>query len=938
MGSFRISDNHVLNSSNTHITHHVHNGPDTDNLRTWMSAEARKAKSRRTSLPDRYQPRLTERIMQETCFETCLSQKAGTVVLKGSMGAGKTTTARGLIKAMRSRVDMITAYVLFGFNLTAGYEPRKVMMRFLHQVVDTTDEEQRALVLDLYERYPDECPSVEETADALCAVIDHIVHNQNKTTCIVLDGLDEFGDWDKLASLLGHLARIQERTKCGILMTTRLDEGGVTRSFAQATYLEISASAKDIENYVCNFSPGHTVAQLLARDPECMSQIVSSVVCGSGGLFLLATLNTHHIMRAVTKHDFRTAIDEVRAIMVQPLAIDESALERVIFPKAFDRHFRRLFASSAQSAHSRQQVQDAKDILAFMRDAARPLHVDELLYMLALRGRPENVDESTLRNVKDLPLITQGMMNVTSNGLVQFIHPWLLKYLWKLRDRTLPDSNIILAKLCLRYLSSSRFSDGPCSSKVALDQRLAASPFLDYAARYWPKHYASATKNASQSVVASLQSSALDFLQRHGSVSCARQVMLIPDHILERRNRLYVRDLAEDKVKERYCVLVCRSTKAKRPGYVDLYNVGRNCGLHLVALLNLDDLAKTASLSMDKSLLNAVNGSAETPLHIAIVHSGPTLVNHLVSNGADLNAQDDEGRSPWHIAAAYGKADAIKIMLNQPPSVLNVNAPVQLGSARWNGHSYVITSAEPGKVSKWTERAISGSTAIHLAARNGHIGVLELILEDGRADFALEDGDGMTAFHKACKYGRLDVVKLLMSLDNASAARRSKKDGRIGLHLACKYSEGHEVAKYLLSVSPESCHLLDHHGEVALHHAAVGQDARNLQLLLQLPTINANVTNHKHKTPLMLAAFNPNAGFDMLMRHNDVELPLKIGSMSLPEFVRERRQLVARNVLRCAQERSTGHDQAQSHVSQLGHLAERISVSGPRPLTPLVYR
>ena len=53
-----------------------------------------------------------------------------------------------------------------------------------------------------------------------------------------------------------------------------------------------------------------------------------------------------------------------------------------------------------------------------------------------------------------------------------------------------------------------------------------------------------------------------------------------------------------------------------------------------------------------------------------------------------------------------------------------------------------------------------GQTALHEAARNGKIQVVEALLNAG-ADKALKDEDGKTALEEAQKEGHTAIVKLL---------------------------------------------------------------------------------------------------------------------------------------------------------------------------------
>ncbi|KAK3675341.1 hypothetical protein LTR78_004851 [Recurvomyces mirabilis] len=932
VASYRISDNHVTNSSNTNITHHVYNGAGADELQVWLSSKARKVHSRHISLPEVFVPGFTRHIARQPDFQACLSQKAASLMLRGSMGAGKTTTIRGLVRDLREVQEVAVAYVLFDFHLPTGHESQKVLMRFVDQLADLKDEEQRSHVLDLHDRYSKEWPSADEIAEMLIAVIQHLAHTRSKAICIFLDGLDEFIDQSKLSNLLRHLAKVQAQTNCGLVMTSRLREVSVTSMFGQCPELIISAYPADVKTFVRGFAPGNTVARLKAeRGSEFIEDIANVVTAGARGLFLLATLNTAYIMNADTEDEFRAALKQVSLDSTNSTDLDEAALEHKVLRKAFDRHIDRLFVSDRHTEHRRRQARDARDILAFMRDAIRPLNFQELLHLLALRDHRGEFGAGALRDPNDLAAITQGLMYIGKSGSVHFIHPWLKTYLQIPRRRIVMDSNAIITQSCLRYLLWHRFTLGPCGDNVELDKRLLDSPLLSYAAKSWTVHYAAAMETLNEDCAQSLRAIALVFLRCDASVSTARQVMLLSDHATEVHSDS-LENVVGGRTNSRTSVLVSLATAAARPGSVDPFRIGRTTGLHLAAALSLNDLATNLTADANKEVLSHRNGLGQTPLHEAVIARNRFLVELLVRQGAILDACNDEGLSPWHIAAALGSVDVMEIMMGHANRDFSINGRVRPRASRWHGQAYETTSLQPQAISIKTERALSGCTALHLAARNGHVDVVKLIMSDERVETSIEDDDGMTTFHKACKYGHIDVVKLLISFDSSWPERRSNVDGRTGLHLACKYKAGFEVAKWLLQHHTGCCDIRDRHSESALHHAAAGEDSRSVQLLLDHSMTDVHALNDRRKNALVLAAFNPNEGFDMFLRSAKVDRKVRIGTISVAEFVVERKKALHRQAFSQA---GAGTARRRSDEAfELSRLADRLSETVLRPFTP----
>jgi ankyrin repeat protein len=56
-------------------------------------------------------------------------------------------------------------------------------------------------------------------------------------------------------------------------------------------------------------------------------------------------------------------------------------------------------------------------------------------------------------------------------------------------------------------------------------------------------------------------------------------------------------------------------------------------------------------------------GNGWTPLHAAAANGHTRMVETLIEQGADINAQDLAGSTPLHLAAARGHTDTISILL-----------------------------------------------------------------------------------------------------------------------------------------------------------------------------------------------------------------------------------------------------------------------------------
>jgi ankyrin repeat protein len=644
--------------------------------------------------------------------------------------------------------------------------------------------------------------------------------------------------------------------------------------------------------------------------------------------FSMVELNTSFILSAPTEENFHRAIEEVCATTPPLRDGNENTLESTGFRTVFERQIQRLFQNTHTSS-DRRRVQNSRDIIAFTRDANRKLRINELLHLLALRSSTGEFSDTALEDPQDLLLITQGLIKIDTNDLVHFVHPWLQLYLQN--DAAFPDAHQRLAELCIKYLRWPRFSHGPCDSMADIRKIISRAPFWVYAIENLHKHYTSACQRKDQ---AQLRRSIQAFLRHQSAVTCAQQLIrFFGEEVVDRQ---HVAELVRETFGDVHPAFVGDNSIAKWLDDHDLYwcSSETTTSLHLAILLQLDTFALELLDATGSILLNATNGLGETPLHLAVVHSCEALVDRLVLHTRDLNACDRRGMSPWHVAAACGSSTAV-ITLRRSAGRLDFNARVQPIEHRRSAKTTRPSRISPRISSTWNDRELSGSTALHLAARNGHLEIVKQITADTRCDSTIEDDDGMTPFHKACKYGRLEIVEHLIA-QGWCPEQQSRKDGRTGLHLACKYKSGFEVARFILQSHPGLCNVKDINHETALHHAAAGLDSRAVRLLLSHPSIDVNPRNLKGQTPVVLAAFTPNDGFEMFTEHEALDRTVRIRSSSLAELAQKWTTIADNRLTADNQTISSGGRLHYRRNARLEYLAKDLSEHGPRLATPEV--
>jgi ankyrin repeat protein len=183
-------------------------------------------------------------------------------------------------------------------------------------------------------------------------------------------------------------------------------------------------------------------------------------------------------------------------------------------------------------------------------------------------------------------------------------------------------------------------------------------------------------------------------------------------------------------------------------------------------------------------------------LHNAAHEGDADTVNALLNAGVDVNARGEYNRTPLLWAAAYGRAEVVKMLLRR--------------------------GADPN-----VKQDCDDATALHWAATGGHADVVEALLKGG-ADIDAIGQVAWTPLHAAAAKGRATVVETLLRYG-------ADVDAKNFLHqrpLHCAAAYGHEDVVEALLRGSADIDAQDQLGETPLYQACSSKAASMALLLI----------------------------------------------------------------------------------------------------------
>lgn len=170
-------------------------------------------------------------------------------------------------------------------------------------------------------------------------------------------------------------------------------------------------------------------------------------------------------------------------------------------------------------------------------------------------------------------------------------------------------------------------------------------------------------------------------------------------------------------------------------------------------------LAKSI-IEKDPSKLTIADEDGRTVFHWACLMNNPELIKFLVKQLKDVDIDDlvdESGWTPLHIAASLGNVTVFTTLMEMDPQ-----PDVNLATAT------------------------TGITPLHLAVSKNHVELVQLLVNEFKAQVLAKDKRGTTALLRAASIGSLQILTILAKKSNLNA---KDKNGWTAMHHAL--AEGH---------------------------------------------------------------------------------------------------------------------------------------------------
>lgn len=224
--------------------------------------------------------------------------------------------------------------------------------------------------------------------------------------------------------------------------------------------------------------------------------------------------------------------------------------------------------------------------------------------------------------------------------------------------------------------------------------------------------------------------------------------------------------------------------------------------------------------------INQIDNKNKTPLFYACKYGNLSMIHYLISNGANIQAEDLHKNTILLQTSKTENIEIMKVLLQK----------------------YKISITQKNQFQQ---------NILHCACIGGHLKMIEFLLQqqnpiENQIYFNEIDKNGNNLLHLAILSKNQDICKYIALKKNGCLINVQNKYGETPLYLACK-NKMEEMIFFLISNQAE-INIQNEKGNSPLHICCKYGLVKSFYLLLKVPTLNLYVKNKKGRTILHYAS------------------------------------------------------------------------------------
>lgn len=289
----------------------------------------------------------------------------------------------------------------------------------------------------------------------------------------------------------------------------------------------------------------------------------------------------------------------------------------------------------------------------------------------------------------------------------------------------------------------------------------------------------------------------------------------------------------------------------------------------------------------------------DTALHSAARAGNIVAIKEIIDGTREedltelLSKQNSAGETTLYVAAENGYFELVREMIEfydlAAAGIKARNGFDALHIAAKQGDLEVVKVLMEAHPELSMTVDVANTTALHTAGTQGHIEVINYLLESESSLATIAKSNGKTVLHSAARNGHSQVLRALLSKEPGIATRTDKK-GQTALHMAVK-GQNLEVVEELIKADPISINMVDNKGNTALHIATRKGRSQIVKMLLGRSETDTRAVNRSNETAFDTAEKMGNADIAAILKEHGVQSAKTIKPQTSP--ARELKQTVS---------------------------------------------